>query len=228
MASLSSISKQITGLIPPELRDEYGDLVPEWVSDAVEEVGKLREWDWRKRLASISITTTDTTYDMPSDCDIISSKPAILQDTTNSKPTKNRVVLMSWETFNQRYLEGQEETETAGVPQFMVPWPQLSSMSNIQIRIYPISNATYTLSVLYYSSPSSNDAKYQLSSLIKAHVRGFSMPAALEPESARYAAEYRFLMKQLLPHEAKAQPYREMFAPDPAFVKHQQARRNRK
>ena len=201
MASFTSLITQINGKIPTKLRKEYDSIVREWVESSILKVSKLAKWDWRKQVYEFSITTSTHTYDMPPDCDMISADNGVLLD-ANGNPTKNPLIFMSENKFNEKYIRGQGDTEIASTPQFFIALTGVSSVGSIKIRIYPISNATYTGRLYYYTEPSVNDAAYMLDDLILTDVYS-KMPKEFEENPIQWAQRHEYLVTKLRPMERK-------------------------
>ena len=202
MASFTSLITQISGKIPTKERKAYEKIVHEWVESSILKISKLAKWDWRKYLYEFSITTSDHTYDMPSDCDMISSDNGVLLNTSGN-PIGNPLIFMPEDRFNEKFLRDQGDTENAAIPKFFIPLTQVSGTGSIKIRIYPISNTTYTGRLYYYTKPSVNDAAQMLDDLILSDVYS-KMPREFEENPIGWAQRHEFLVAKLMPQEKKA------------------------
>ncbi len=201
MASFTSLITQVDGKIPTKQRSGYAEIVQEWVESSILKVSKLAKWDWRKQVYEFPITTSTHTYDMPPDCDMISADNGVLLDASGN-PTKSLLVFMSENKFNEKYIRGQGNTEAASTPQFFVALTGVSGIGSIKVRIYPISNATYTGRLYYYTKPSQNDAVYMLDDLILSDVYS-KMPKEFEENPIGWAQRHEYLVTKLKPMERK-------------------------
>lgn len=212
MASFASLKTQILGKIPHDVRNQYASIVEEWLTGSIEKISKLWMWDWRKNLSDISVNTTDVIYSMPADCDIISADNGVLLD-ASSLPTKNRLVHLPEDAFNQLYIDEQGDAETATVPRYFVPLTKLDSMGRTRIRIYPKSDTSRTARIYYYTEPSPNDAANMIEDLILYDVYS-KMPASIEPEATTWAMRYRQLVQELKPYDEKSAASEPLFTQD--------------
>ena len=218
MASYNELIQIVSGKIPQKKRASEEKQVALWVGAAVKEVSALYNWPWREKIASISITTSETTYDMPTDCSMLSGRSGILLD-TNSKPTKNRLVYLDWDAFNDKYLRDQGDSEVASTPQYVVPLLELSAKRRFQIRTYPISDTAYTAQIPYFAEPDDNDAKHMITNLVLYNVYSH-MPVEYVPDAHVWADRYRGLRKELKPQTERTADARPLFTQDVRQRKH--------
>jgi len=202
MASFESIIEQVSGKIPIKERKGYESTIRLWVEASILKIAKYWKWDWRKYLYEFSITASDHTYDMPSDCDMISADNGVLLDSSGN-PTKNVLIFMPENRFNEKYIRDQGDTETATTPKFFVPLTSVSGTGSIRIRLYPISNTTYTGRIYYYTKQSTNDAANMLDDLILSDVYS-KMPTVFEPQPLDWAKRHEYLVDKLKPQEKRA------------------------
>jgi len=202
MASFESLKKQILGKVPFDQRNQYTAIIEEWVESSITKISKLWPWDWRKTYDDISINTTDVIYNMAGDCDMISADSGVLLD-SNSNPTKNRVVFLPEDAFNQLYMDEQGDTEVPAVPRYFVPLAKPSNTGNTRIRVYPKSDSSRTLRIYYYTKPTANDAANMIEDLILYDVYS-KLPASIEPEATTWALRYRQLAEELKPMEKQS------------------------
>jgi hypothetical protein len=218
MASFTSLITQISGKIPTKERKGYDAQVRAWVEASILKVSKLAKWDWRKQIYEFSITTSDHTYDMPPDCDMISADNGVLLD-INGNPTKNVLVFMPENRFNEKYIRDQGDTETASTPEFFIALTQVSGIGSIKVRTYPISDTAYTGRLYYYTNPSTGDAAYMLDDLILTDVYS-KMPEKFVERPIDWARRHEYLVTQLKPMERKTSATAPLLTQDVQQRKH--------
>lgn len=205
MASMTDIKQRVMLAIPVEKRAEEERGVELGILSAIEELSSIHRWNFRETYTDISLTANTSTYNMPTDCDMISGADGVLVD-ANENPTKNRLIMMTEFQFNQDYISrhGDDTTEDTATPEYYIPLIGLSSEGSIRVRFYPAPDTTYTARMYFYRKPTSNDMNRLIGSLVEHKVLSCFARYLGDNGAHQQFMFYKTLLAELKPQDRKA------------------------
>ena len=204
MASFTELVEQALMKVPIKMRVQEAAGVKQLVLGAIEATSSIHKWEWREKYDDEALVSGTTTYSLPVDCDFISGKQGFLVDSSGN-PTKNRLVVLDEDTFNQKYISdvADDSSEVAATPGYIVALTARSTTGAIQFRAYPVPNASLIARVYYFATPSASDASHMIQSLILAHVYS-GMPMEWVGDPSYWDRRFEKLLAQLKPTDKKS------------------------
>ena len=204
MASFTELVDQAIMKVPIDKRAQERSGVENLVLGAIEATASISKWEWRETYEDVSLVLGTTTYSLPTDCDFISRKQGFFVDSSGN-PTKNRLIVIDEDTYNQKYIDdvGTEGTQVAANPLYIVTLTQRSSTGAIQFRAYPAPDTSYTARVYYFTKPNDSDAAKMISSLILYNVYS-NMPIEWVGDPTYWDRRFDKLLAQLKPMDTKS------------------------
>lgn len=218
MASFTAIVNQVLMKVPVDKRPLEKANVELLVTSSIETLSKIVKWDWKENYQDVTITSGTATYDLNDTVDFISGKQGFFVDSSGN-PTKNRLVVIDEDTFNQMYVAyvADDDSETAAIPKYIVALTRVSNTGAIRFRLFPTPSQSLIARVFYFEKPALGHAAHMIESMILYETYS-KMPIEWVGDPTYWASQSLSMQSKLMPMEKKSSTGAPVVGQDLRFV----------